>query len=107
VIFELIEDAVKLTLIVAGRYFALGVYVRRKQPAWTEPLERRRLAVLWVLVLGASAIKVTEDVLGGESGPIDEAILNQGSGLTATAWLNTWREFRFPPFCDITSGEKR
>lgn len=84
-IFEFIEDTVKLTLIVASLYFALAVYVRRKQPAWTQPLERRRLAVLWVLVLGASAIKVTEDVLGGESGPIDEAILRFIRGLVPSA----------------------
>ncbi len=74
-IFELIEDTTKLTLIVACLYFALGAYVRRKQPAWSEPLDKRRLAVLLVLVLTVSAIKVSEDVLGGESGPIDEAIL--------------------------------
>lgn len=75
VIFELVEDTIKLTLIVAGLYFALGAYVRRKQPAWSEPLEKRRLVLLVILVLAVSAIKVTEDVLGGESGPIDEAIL--------------------------------
>lgn len=74
-ILESIEDTTKLALIVACLYFALGAYVRRKQPAWSEPLERRRLAVLLVLVLAVSAIKVSEDVLGGESGPIDEAIL--------------------------------
>jgi len=75
VIFELIEDITKLALIVACLYFGLGLYVRRKQPAWSEPLEKRRLAVLLVLVLAVSAIKVSEDVLGGESGPIDKAIL--------------------------------
>jgi undecaprenyl-diphosphatase len=75
VVFELIKDTTKLALIVAGLYFVLGAYVRRKQPAWSEPLEKRRLVIVWVLVLAASAIKVSEDVLGGESGPIDEAIL--------------------------------
>jgi membrane-associated phospholipid phosphatase len=75
VVFELIKDATKLALIVAGLYFALGAYVRRKQPAWSGPLEKRRLVIVWLLVLAASAIKVSEDVLGGESGPIDEAIL--------------------------------
>jgi hypothetical protein len=66
VVFELIKDATKLALIVAGLYFALSVYVRRKQPAWSGPLEKRRLVIIWVLVLAASAIKVSEDVLGGE-----------------------------------------
>ena len=74
-IFELIEDATKLALIVACLYFALGAYVRRKQPAWSGPLEKRRLVIVLVLVLAVSAIKVSEDVFGGESGPIDEAIL--------------------------------
>lgn len=74
-LFELIEDTTKLALIVACLYFALGAYVRRKQAAWSEPLEKRRMAVLLALVLAVSAIKVSEDVLGGESGPIDEAIL--------------------------------
>ena len=74
-IFELVKDATKLALIVAGLYFALGAYVRRKQPAWSGPREKRRLVIVWLLVLAVSAIKVSEDVLGGESGPIDEAIL--------------------------------
>jgi undecaprenyl-diphosphatase len=75
VIFAAIEDTAKLALIVACLYFALGAYVRRRQPAWSGPLQKRRLAVLLVLVLAVSAIKIGEDVLGGESGPIDKAIL--------------------------------
>jgi undecaprenyl-diphosphatase len=75
VIFELIEDTTKLALIVVCLYFALGAYVRRKQPAWSGPLEKRRLVIVWVLVLAVLAIKVSEDVLGGESRPIDEALL--------------------------------
>lgn len=69
------EDVAKLALIVACLYFILGAYVRREQPAWTAPLEKRRLAILLVLVLAASAVKLSEDVLGGESGPIDRTIL--------------------------------
>jgi len=75
VIFELIEDLAKLALIVASLYFALGAYVRRTRPAWSGPLERRRLMLLSVLVLAVSAIKVSEEAIGGESGPIDQAIL--------------------------------
>lgn len=74
-ILELLEDTITLALIVASLYLALGAYVRLKQPALSEPLARRRLAVLVVLILTVTAIKVTEDVLGGESGPIDRAIL--------------------------------
>ena len=72
---ELIKDIAKLALIVTCLYFILGVYVRRRQPAWSEPLEKRRLTTLLVLVLAASALKLSEDVLGGESGPIDKVIL--------------------------------
>jgi membrane-associated phospholipid phosphatase len=75
VIFEILQDTTKLALIVACLYFALGAYVRRRQPAWSGPLHKRRLGVLLVFVLAVSAIKVSEDVLGGESGPIDKAIL--------------------------------
>lgn len=74
-IFELIEDIAKLTLIVASLYFVFGAYVRHKQPAWSEPLEKRRLTIISVLVLAASAVKLSEDVLDGESGLIDKAIL--------------------------------
>lgn len=74
-IFELIEDIAKMTLIVACLYFVLGTYVRRKQPEWIEPLDKRRLTILLVLILAVSAVKLSEDVLGGESGPIDSAIL--------------------------------
>lgn len=75
VIFELIKDVAKLALIVASLLYVFGAYVRHYQPAWSQPLERRRLTTLLVLVLAASTIKVSEDVLGGESGPIDRLIL--------------------------------
>ncbi len=74
-IFELIEDLATLALIVAGLYFSLGACVRRTRPDWSEPLEKRRLTLLSVLVLAVSAIKVSEEAIGGESGPIDKAIL--------------------------------
>lgn len=74
-IFEFIKDTTKLALIVACLYFALGAYARRKQPTWSEPLEKRRLAVMLVLVLAVSTVKVSEDAVSGDSGPLDEAIL--------------------------------
>lgn len=74
-IFELIKDITKLALIVGCLYFVLCAYVRRNQPAWSAPLEKRRLSTLLMLVLAASAVKLSEDVLGGESGPIDRIIL--------------------------------
>lgn len=73
--FELIADLAKLLLIVGCLHFALTAYVRHKQPAWSEPVAKRRLAIVLILVLAVLAIKVSEDVLGGESGVVDEAIL--------------------------------
>ena len=73
--FELIEDFTKLALIVAGLYFAFGAYGRRKARTGSESLKKRRVAILFGVVLVVSAIKVSEDALGGESGPIDKAIL--------------------------------
>jgi undecaprenyl-diphosphatase len=68
---ELIEDIAKLGLIVAALYSALSIYVRRRWPAWAESLGRRRLGVLLMLIFAMIAIKVSEDVLGQESGPMD------------------------------------
>lgn len=75
ILLEAVEDIAKLAFIVAGLYLAARLYAQRRQPTWTEPLDRRRVVVLCLLALVATAIKVTEDVLGGESGPIDKAIL--------------------------------
>jgi undecaprenyl-diphosphatase len=75
VIFELFEDMVKMGFIVFCLHAVFRAYVHWRQPTWSALLQRRRLAVVSVLVLGVLALKVTEDVLGGESGPIDRAIL--------------------------------
>jgi len=74
-IFELIEDMVKLGFIVATFYYALSTFVRKKQPELTETVEKKRLVILFGLVLVVLAIKISEDVLGGESGPFDQAVL--------------------------------
>ena len=73
--FELIKDIVKLALITSCLYFAIGTYVHRKQPAWSEFLGKRRFGVLLLLILAVIAIKVIEDVVSGESGPVDELML--------------------------------
>lgn len=74
--FELIEDIIKLGLIVAALYIALGLYVRRRWPTRAESYGRRRVMVLLMLTLGVSAIKVAEDAIGGDSGPLDRIILS-------------------------------
>ncbi len=74
-ILKIIGEIAEFVLIVASIYLVARAYVRRYQPAWSAPLEKRRLVTLLVLVLAVSAVKVGEDVLGGETGPIDKTIL--------------------------------
>ncbi len=72
---EAIFDLGKLVVIVAGLYAAFALYVAHRRPGWTLAFERRRLALLWALLVTAAGVKVTQDVLGGESGPVDRAVL--------------------------------
>lgn len=74
-LFEVVSDVAKLGLFVAFAHLALNAWSRRKRPQWTEALTRRRFAVLGILTLVVSAIKVIEDVLARESGVVDEAVL--------------------------------
>jgi undecaprenyl-diphosphatase len=71
VTFELIKETIELALIVAFLYFALSVYLGWKQPAWSTFAERRRFTILLTLVVAVVGIKVSEDVVNGESGPVD------------------------------------
>jgi undecaprenyl-diphosphatase len=73
--FEMIKDIAKIALIAACLYFALGAYIHRTQPAWSTFLEKRRFGLLLSLVLAVVAIEVSEDVVSGESGPLDEQVL--------------------------------
>jgi len=74
-IFELLADMVKMGFIVFCLYAVFRAYMHWQQPARSMLLERRRLSIVSALVLVVLTLKVTEDVLGGESGPIDRAIL--------------------------------
>jgi undecaprenyl-diphosphatase len=74
-LFEAFEDLAKLILSVAALYFAVRLYLRRHQPEWGERVDRRRAAFVWLLSLGAVAVKLAEDVLGGKARPIDRAML--------------------------------
>ena len=72
---EFALDIAKMGLFVACAYAALSVYTRLRQPQWAKPLMQRRLAVVGILALLVTGIKVVEDVVAKESGPVDEAIL--------------------------------
>ncbi len=74
-LFDIAADAAKLSLFIACAYVLLGAYARRRRPQWTEHLTKRRLAVLGILTLAVGGIKLIEDVVAKETGPVDEAIL--------------------------------
>ncbi len=72
---NVVADIAKLSLFIVCAYALLSAYARRRRPQWTEHLTKRRLAVLAVLTLAVGGIKLIEDVVANESGPVDEAIL--------------------------------
>ncbi len=74
-LIELVADIAKLSLIIACAYAALNVYAHRTRHDWAVRLTQRRLAVLGMLTLAVSGVKVIEDVIAKESGPVDEMIL--------------------------------
>ena len=74
-LFNIVADVAKLSLFIVCAYVLLGAYARRRRPQWAEHLTKRRLAVLGILTLAMSGIKLIEDVVAKESGPVDEAIL--------------------------------
>ena len=74
-LFNVVADIAKLSLFIVCAYALLGAYARRRRPQWTDHLTRRRLAVLGILTLAVGGIKLIEDVVAKESGPVDEAIL--------------------------------
>jgi undecaprenyl-diphosphatase len=74
-LIEPLFDLAKLVGAIVGAYFVLQAYARRRQPDWAVRLTRRRLAVLGALTLAMTAIKVVEDVVDHESGPVDTALL--------------------------------
>ncbi len=74
-LYDVAFDLVKLGFFVTCAYLVLGAYTRRRRPHWADHLGRRRVAVLSVLTLAVVGIKVIEDVVAQESGPVDEALL--------------------------------
>ena len=74
-LFNIVADLAKLSLFIACAYMLLSAFARRRRPQWTEHLTKRRLAVLGILTLALSGIKLIEDVVAKESGPVDEAVL--------------------------------
>ena len=73
-LFNIVADIAKLSLFIVCAYALLGAYARRRRPQWAEHLTKRRLSVLGALTLAVGGIKLIEDVLAKESGPVDEAM---------------------------------
>lgn len=93
--FDWITDIVKLILIALSLELSIRTFLRAKAPHWSRPLETRRLTVLFILVALGVAIKVTEDVLGHESGPIDEAILWRIHQAPSPGWNSMFEVITF------------
>lgn len=74
-ILKLLEEIAEMTISVACIFFMLKLFIRHNQPQIIAPMQKHRFSVLLTLMLGVSIIKVTEDVIGGESGPIDRSVL--------------------------------
>lgn len=68
-------DIVKLALFIAVGYLAFSFYARRARAPWMLTLATRPMTVLTLLTLLVVGVKVFEDVIKQESGPIDQAIL--------------------------------
>ena len=68
-------DIFKLALYIVCAYLAIGAYARHAKTPWLLALAGRRFAVLTLLTLLVIGIKVFEDVLSKESGPVDTAAL--------------------------------
>jgi undecaprenyl-diphosphatase len=75
VISAFIFDILKLALYIACAYLALSTHARYAQKPWLPALAGRRFAVLTLTTLVVVGIKVVEDVLSKESGPVDTALM--------------------------------
>jgi undecaprenyl-diphosphatase len=74
-ILNALKEIVEFALIVVLLYFALRGFARWRRGKLNESIGRNRMLTVILLALALMAIKVGEDVLEGESGPMDEATL--------------------------------
>ena len=68
-------DILKLALYIGCAYAAFAIYVRYAQNSRMKVLAGKRLTVLTLLTLLIVGVKIFEDVLSKESGPVDTAVL--------------------------------
>lgn len=74
-LLELVVEFATLVVLVLCGYAGLRAYLRLRRPQLVELFLRRRFAILGSAALLIVGIKVFEDVLGKESGVIDELVL--------------------------------
>ncbi len=84
---EFVFDVFKLAFYIACAYWALYVYARHLQTGWPRRFTDRRFAILTLLTLLIVGIKIFEDVIAKESGPVDTALLWFVREKTPTHWL--------------------
>lgn len=68
-------DLLKLALYTFSAYAALIVYARHIKTPWLARLTTKRFALLTLLTALVVGVKVFEDVVAKESGPVDAALL--------------------------------
>jgi undecaprenyl-diphosphatase len=71
----LLADFARLVFFVACAAALLHAWARRGRPGWASRLTERHVAVLGLLTLAVTGAEVFEEVLAGESGPLDTALL--------------------------------
>jgi undecaprenyl-diphosphatase len=74
-LLETAEEIAQLALGVIAMWLGLRLVLRLQRSPWGEHVDRRRWAVVCLLVLMAAAAMVAEDTLKGQSGPVDTAAL--------------------------------
>jgi hypothetical protein len=95
-LLELLGELGMLALLVGCGYAGIRAYVGLRQLRFAALLTRRRLAVLASLMLLVVCAKLLEDVLTGDSGPMDTSAL-----LLMRAKLPAWLG---PFFSAVTVG---
>ena len=71
---QIIKDVGELVLTIVFIYIVV-VWLVRHREYWAKQLKQQRLLLLWVIMLFVLLLKVSEDVIALESGPVDKAVL--------------------------------
>ncbi len=81
-----IKETAKLALIAVMLSFLLRRYLRWKKPNLATTAEEHRMLILLILGTVLTGLKVSEEALSGDSGPVDKAILLFTHSHVPAAW---------------------